>query len=382
MTNRNDALLPTRDYLRQLLGQTYVKNNELKSILRGRGVFSSNEDKKLLGGTLIKTGLSAGEYLELKESYKSKEDNPKILTRNIKWSSDANLFDAMEEDIDFESLLEDDFGTTRLSTQPMFTQVDGGNPDHIRVDFVLERNDITKNWGENTTYHKGYLELNKDSGTLDVQLTLCHTSKEVRDFGDKLTKKIIKKLKSDSHIKQENNMVSIRFDDFDNRGRVKFLNELSFDWRLNELYFKDTKDLQFSPGVFDDKTPENLKWMKDTIEDLKLRGKGIHSTFFVANKAYHQYIKLYRISCDYEFKESSLEGICRINFEFHDGESNNSELTVDISNMNITVNTRAINKDMIKTRVLRLLDKKKIELYEKHRIRATSPVPVKVALSK
>lgn len=369
MSNR--IYLPTRDFLRQLIGQQYVKPNELKNILRARGVFTSNEDKKLLGSTLIKTGLSPEEYIELRSSYKTKEDNPKILTRQIKWSSSTSLFDALEFDIDFDELLDDNFGTIRLSSHPIFVQPDDKNPDIVRLDFEIERKDITKNWGDNTTYHKGYIELSKDKTTLDLQLNFCHSSKEIKEFGNKITKCIINRFKKDKHVVDNEEILSIRFHDFDNMGRVKFLHELSFNWRLNELYFQDTKDLQFSPDGLDDKAPDELKWMKDKIEDLKLKGKDIHSTFFVSNKSYHKYIKLYKIACDYTFATSDYEGTCRINYEFHDIDSVNSELSVDVVNLNLSMNKNNTTRDAIKISLLRLLDKRKIDLYEMHSIRKT-----------
>ncbi len=38
MNNNDEVLLPTRAFLRQLVGQTKVKNTELKNVLRSRGV--------------------------------------------------------------------------------------------------------------------------------------------------------------------------------------------------------------------------------------------------------------------------------------------------------------------------------------------------------
>ncbi|EHE1607887.1 hypothetical protein JNP55_004308, partial [Salmonella enterica] len=160
--NNKDNFLPTRDFLRQLIGQNYVKPGELKSILRARGVFCSSDDKKLLGGIIIKTGISAEEYLLLKETYKSKEDNPKISTRQIQWQSDISLFNALEHDFDFQSLIDDDFGNVRLVRSPFFVMTDPANPNSVRLDVMIERRDITKNWGDDISYHKGYVEFNKE----------------------------------------------------------------------------------------------------------------------------------------------------------------------------------------------------------------------------
>jgi|GEM_PF-5526823 len=39
MHNNEEVLLPTRDFLRQLIGQPKVKTKELADVLRSRGVF-------------------------------------------------------------------------------------------------------------------------------------------------------------------------------------------------------------------------------------------------------------------------------------------------------------------------------------------------------
>ncbi|HDL7470213.1 TPA: hypothetical protein PXN82_004388 [Yersinia enterocolitica] len=370
----NDSLLPTRDFLRQLIGQSFIKQNELRELMRGRGVFNSSDEKKLIGSTLIKTGISALEYIELRETYKSKEENPKLQTRQIEWSSDSSLIEAIDDSItgnvDFNSFLENDFGTLKLASAPMFSMIDQ-DPNHIEIEFNIERFDFTKNWGENKTIHHGYVELKKEDGNVDVVLTLCHTSKEVRDFGDKIAKKIINDFKEKNYIKSDAKTIFIRFHDFDNNGRVKFLRELSCDLIDYDLYFKDTIDLQFSPDALDDKTPNDLKWMKDRIEDLKLKGKGIQSTFFFSQKEYHKYIKLYKLACDYTFSNSNYDGTCRINFEFPDINNINSELNVEVINLNISTNEIGIQKNELKNRLLRILDAKKINLYEKYHIRKT-----------
>ncbi|MCA6972964.1 hypothetical protein ACI51Z_02600 [Pectobacterium carotovorum] len=371
MSNKENYL-PTRDFLRQLIGQNYVKPSELKNILRARGVFCSSDDKKLLGGIVIKTGISAEEYTLLKETYKSKEENPKISTRQIKWGSDVSLFDALENDFDYQSLIDDDFGNIRLAKSPSFVMTDPANPNSVRLDVTIERRDITKNWGDDISYHKGYIEFNKVDDASHVQMTLCYSSKEVKSFVNNLTKKAIRRFKDEGHVSAKEEILLIRFHDFDNTGRVNFLYELSNDWRNDNLYFNDTKDLQFSPDMLDDKTPENLKWMKDTIDDLKLKGKGIHSTFFFSNNSCHKYLKLYKISCDYDFYHNDIEGTCRVNYEFPDIDSKNSELSVDIGNFNLAKNEINLSKDVIKTRLLRILDKKKVELYNKFKIRTTS----------
>lgn len=121
MHNNDEILLPTRDFLRQLIGQSKVKTGELKSVLRSRGVFTGSDDKKVSGPILIKTGLSPVEYIDLRESYKTKEESPKSKTRTIKWHSDNNLLEAIPDMIDYEPLLNDQFGVFSIANLSGFT---------------------------------------------------------------------------------------------------------------------------------------------------------------------------------------------------------------------------------------------------------------------
>ena len=56
--SNNEILLPTRDFLRQLIGQSSIKFIDIKNILRSRGVITYSSDKENAAITLIKTGLS------------------------------------------------------------------------------------------------------------------------------------------------------------------------------------------------------------------------------------------------------------------------------------------------------------------------------------
>ena len=75
MDHNEEVLLPTRDFLRQLIGQTKVKNAELKNILRARGVFTGSDQKEIIGPILIKTGLSPFEYVDLRKVIEQKKNH-------------------------------------------------------------------------------------------------------------------------------------------------------------------------------------------------------------------------------------------------------------------------------------------------------------------
>ncbi|MBN8090761.1 hypothetical protein J0J26_22750 [Vibrio vulnificus] len=56
----SDFFIPTGDYLRQFIGNSMIKAGDVRDILKKRGIFSSSNDKKVLGPLLVKTGISPG----------------------------------------------------------------------------------------------------------------------------------------------------------------------------------------------------------------------------------------------------------------------------------------------------------------------------------
>lgn len=361
----NSILLPTGDYLRQLIGQTNVNLSELKRLARKRGIFSSDDSKKIIGPLLIKTGLSPYEYSELRESYKEKEDNPKYKTRSIAWSSNSTLYEAIPKEVDYDSLLESQFGVCKLVRPPEFV---AENPNYISLDFEMSREDLTKNFGENITYHKGRVELKKEDGEMEVNLSLTHTAPETKDFANALVDKVITNFKNEGHIDRNEEIKSIRFKDFSNDNRVKFLNELTQQPKYSVLSFIDTKHIHFSPDKNKSEPPQKLLWMRDKIDDLSMKGKDLHSTFFVEDDSYYEYIQVFGLICHYSYSCSDFEGKCKIQFEFSGSNiTNETELTLNIDMINLEVNNSGMSKNSAKKKILNSLEKHKLEAYIKYR---------------
>lgn len=363
MQDKN-ILLPTGDYLRQLIGQTNVNPSELKKIARRRGLFTSSDDKKTIGPLLIKTGLSPYEYSELKESYKEKEENPKYKTRSINWSSESSLHETLPDSLDCDSLLEDQFGVCKLVSPPEFVAVNS-NPNHISLDFEMSREDLTRNFGENTTYHKGSVELKKEDGKMEVNLSLTHTATETRDFANKLVDVVIEHYKNEGHISKDEKITAIKFKDFTNKGRIEFLNALTQSAKYSVLSFVDTKQVHFSPDENKSNPPVELLWMRDKIDDLAMQGKDLHSTFFVQDDSYYEFIQLFGLMCQYSYACNGYAGKCKIQFEFSDSKvTSESELTLNIKMINLEINDLGISKNKAKKEILDSLEKYKLEAYQ------------------
>lgn len=367
--SNNNFLLPTGDYLRQLIGQSNIKSNDLKPLLRARGIFSISDDKKVIGPLLIKTGISPYEFIELRDLHITKEESLKYKTRSIEWNSEKRLIDAIPELMEYDNLLDHQFETCSLINAPCFTS-QSGNLDHVVMNFEISRKDLTRNWGENTTSHKGRVELKRIDNNPQIFISLTHTSTETKDFANKVVDTVITHFKSNNDVSPEVNIVMIRFGDFTNENRINFFNQLSQTGGAGKLKFTDTKNIHISPINLSATAPKDLVWMKDKIENLKLTGQNLHSTFFITDKSHHQYIQLIGITCDYRFTIDDTSGECHIIFEFSESDGNkiNSELTLNISMIKLHINEAGSSKDSIKKQILESLESKKIELYDKYKI--------------
>jgi hypothetical protein len=108
----------------------------------------------------------------------------------------------------------------------------------------------------------------------------------------------------------------------------------------------------------------------DKIEDMKMKGQGLHSTFFVNDKSIHPFIKLFGLQCDYEFKCDDCTGTCRILFEFSDrDESVGGELTLNLSMLRLETNEEGLSRSAVSKLIIESLERYKMEAYEKHRIK-------------
>lgn len=367
--NHEEVLLPTRDFLRQLIGQSKVKDSDLKYILRSRGVFTGSDEKEIVGPILIKTGLSPIEYIELRENYRSKEESPKSKTRTIAWSTATPLVEAIPEDIDYDAILNDNFGVISIKKLTGFTALED-NPNHIYMDFELSRSDAIRNIGENISSHQGRVEIRRDTSDNLLNISIMHTAPETREFSHKITNHLIKHFKDEGHINKDEQVKIIRFNDFNNTGRVLFLSELTQRVQATALTFVDTKDIHFSPDNSIKDPPPNIAWMKDKIEDMKIKGTDLHSTFFVKDAESHPFIQLFGLQCDYNFSFNKSEGTCRILFEFSEtDESNSAELVLNLSLLKMEVNDSGISRNIMKRKLLESLEKFKLETYEKYRIK-------------
>ena len=365
MMNRDEILLPTRDFLRQLMGHTMVKEASVKKILRGRGIFSGSGAKEVTAPLLIKTGISPSEYTNLQDSYRTREETPKYKTWQILSQGEMDLNDALPINQAWDNLLHDKFGAVVLSSIDDFTMVDD-DPSHVQIGFSIERNDALKNMGSGKMKFSGKVEFKKNGNILNVVLT--HSSDETKFFAEKIANATIKHFKSVEFISNEQVILKIEYSDFDNESRVKFLNDLTRVSGSRNLKFVDTADIQFSSDASLDDHPEKISWMKDRIDNLKIKGKDLHNTFFVSDTELHPFLKIYTMQCNYDFEIYGAIGRCRLAFEFSDEDAiKDNDLVINISSFNIIENNSDLSKAQVKRKIIDEINMLKVKAFTENK---------------
>lgn len=345
-----DQILPYGELLRGFMEQSFVGKGDLKDILRNRGIFTRNTEKHDTIPILSSTILSPSEFDYLRECQNSKEDNPKIITQTIEWKSKETLFDSVPERLDINSILDLEFSNFKVVGSPNFVPIDG-NPDCIRMDFSVEREDMSKNWATNRSVFPGSLELKKMEEEGEIKLVVTHTANETKYVASKVSTSLVKHFKDKGCIDLSKNIEKILFSRFTNSNRIIYLFSLTENCNSPVLDFVDIVDVEFSPDT-NNPLPQGIDWMEQKIEDLKLNGNALHQTFFLRDKSYYDFLNLYKVDSKFKFDVRGLTGECVISVGFPDyGRTKNpdAEMEVNIRTMSFDITPRGVNKAEIRS---------------------------------
>lgn len=366
--NNKKYILPYGDALRDFLNDSNITPSELRGVLRRRGVFVAVEERASYIPILVRTGLTPSELNELLDSMVTREGSPKRQTQSVKCEdNNQSLISSIPHDYKVSEVVKKPFTNYRLLGSPSFKPVEG-NDDFIELDFTIERYDHTENWIKNTSQFKGKVKFQKKSDTLDINISLSHTSPETKEVANKIVTDVIKQFKSNGNIKECESIKKIRFKDFSNENRIKFLNQLSQEHNTYELNFKDTKDIGFCPDSSNE-FPIEISWMQENITNLVIQGKGLHSTVFFKDKKLHKHIQIHKVEASYDFNHKSCYyGTCVIAYEFSDfanKQDRNAELTIKVNKVKFHDNISGISQNKMKEILLSQLEELKLKLHKK-----------------
>ncbi|MBD1916871.1 MULTISPECIES: hypothetical protein [Cyanophyceae] len=368
-----DKMLPHGEMLRTFMEQSFVGKGDLKNLLRNRGVFTFEAEKKDTIPILSLTLLSPGEFDYLRECQNTKEDNPKVITRTVRWESEDNIFSSCPGNFNVSAHLNLEFSNYQVVGDPILCPVDS-DPEHVKMDFDIERKDLSKSWATDKSTFPGSVEFKKLDND-EIKLTITYTSSETKQVASKLAENLVKEFKSKGHINSSTDVEKILFSSFTNPNRISYLLSLMRNCDSSMLEFIDVVDVGFSPEPGTN-FPEKIDWMESKIEDLKLNGKELHDTFFLKDPKYHDCIHLYGIYAKFKFFVRGTSGKCVMSASFPDYERTKnlrSEMEIDIRSLSFDDPPRGGGSRVdIKQLLLRAMEEQKIKQFRVFGNSATS----------
>jgi hypothetical protein len=375
-----DQFLPYGEMLRGFMEQSFIGKSDLKDVLRNRGVFTCNTEKQDTIPILSSTILSPSEFDHLRECQNSKEDNPKIITRTIEWQSEDNLFDSIPEKFDVSSVLDLEFSNFKVVGSPSFVPVDN-NPNCVKMDFFIEREDLSKNWSTNKSIFPGSIEIKREKRG-DIQVVITHTANETKQVAYKASNSLVKHFKEKGLINSSHELEKILFSKFSNPKRVIYLLSLTQRCRSSILDFVDIVDVEFSPDPTC-QLPQDIRWMEKKINDLKLNGNALHETVFFKKVEYYDYLHLYKVDAKFKFNVNGSSGNCVISMGFPDyGHEKNTEaeMEVNIKSLYFDNYLKGVSKPEIKEILLKEIEGQKIASFQTYRIDRDIPAEISETL--
>lgn len=361
-----NAILPQGENLRAYLVQPFVSKGNLKTLLRQRGVFTSQQDKEQSIPALTLSLIKPSEFVVLQQLYTAKEDNPKITTQIIEWAGAEPLITSIPDDMDINRVLDLDFQNFKVLNAPSFYPVPNSD-DAIRLDFQIERLDRSKSWADSHKRFNASIEIQKSKEKDELIIISTHTAPETRQTNRAVSKHLIGYFKAQGQIPQKANVRRIRFGDFTNTRRFDYLLGLTRDSRISTITFKEVVDIGLVPDE-DHALPEQLDWMEERIRGLDLRGTGLEDSDFLSNLTYRPCLLIHRLDAKFRFSLAGMDGHCVISLgfpDFNNGYNRDSEIELRIKKIDFDEPRRGLDKNESKQTILKEFEFQKIETFKK-----------------
>jgi hypothetical protein len=336
-----DFVLPVGDDLRVFLNQEAITESLLRRLLRMRGVFTPLEDKADLIPFILLSFLTPDEFEELLTHVHRREDTSKERSTSHSVICDVESLGAiLPNDINIHSIAADSFGNSKVIGTPVLTQEKIGEDDSYVLRFKVERTNITADWIRSRRIFEGSIRFTYYSQLKRLTVTTIHTSTETEKVNRLLARHVTSDLRDRQVIGKEPE-TRVTFGSFNNEERIRFfmiftgLNEsmgLKFD-KLTDLALK----LDETAGVPHDK----LGWMKEKVSAVRLRGHGLHNTFFVTELECRPFVIFWKTICTFRFETADCTGGFTAVFEFADyATSGEDECEFQISIDHLSIDGR------------------------------------------
>lgn len=350
-------ILPYGEQLRGFANQKFLSTSELNRILKERGVFSLFNEKDYMVPLLQTLLLSPKEFDKIRDTFATKEDNKKVISRDITWKDGIQLFSTDMVAMEVTEFIKQKLPTCNLVNPIILVPVEN-NHNHLKAEFTLERQDINKVWYEQTNIFNGAIEfINENKGK--GRVIISHTAIETKELAEFVVKTQIREFKKKGLLPENEQIRKITFNEFSNEERFVFFFRLTNHLQCDYFSCQNIKEVSIKPE--DNPLPEEIKWMEE-INKILLSGKSLDKKYFIEDKKFHRHLIIWNLDASFTYNYKGQKGECLVNFGFPDYTTDNyidPEFELNISSISPSDNIDLKDRKSLKSQLLYEMDKQK-----------------------
>jgi hypothetical protein len=254
------------------------------------------------------------------------------------------------------ALIKDQYVNYSVVGAPTFVAV-GDPARHIRMEFTIERHDMSKSWCTSRETFMGSVELERVDD-VTVKVTMKHTAAETKSLGQSVRQSLVKHFRDTARMAREGGITEVLFKSFTNESRVQFFLDLTVTIAHEDLKFLKVTDANISPepGV---EMAKELRLLMQGLDELRIKGKNLQHHPLIKKKRYHSKLLFSKMQTRLKFKLGDIQGECVVSYEFTEFDldvQSADEFEIDIPQISLNSDGRLVNKRDLKERLLRVID--------------------------
>ncbi|MGU2290131.1 GapS4b family protein [Pseudomonas aeruginosa] len=361
----NSTILAGAD-LRVLLNSDHISYGEINATLKEKGIYVGENEKSITVPILSATLLTPDNFSRLIEASVDRESQPKVKGSSLELVSDSldwitPLKDSLFEDL---SWLTSELGNISFVEAP---EVIVDSSDSMRIPYKVTKSDYSKDWLQRELRFDGEITIRKKDGTLLLDFSTSHSSKETEVINKKITSNISKILNS-ARIVTSPEAHQIKFDSFNNEERIRFFKKLTAGFG-KEISTGDVDNIEINIDSDGPPLPNDpqISWMKNSVKRMKIDGERLNDVFLISDEKYYKHYHIQKMDVEYSYLQGVNSGKCKICFLFSnttraEDDYKKSELTfscVRLSHDNkVNPDSKRLISKLINESLKRLIDQK------------------------
>lgn len=351
-------MLPFGFALRPLLNDSCLTDSDLNNVLKSRGVFLGNAEKKSTIPLIVTMVLSPKEFEMLQERQETKESNPKHRNSTVQSKSANSLIAAISEfNISVDNI--EELNDIELITPMNFATL---SENHLQLVYSIIRKDLTRDWVRPVSRHTGKVEIKKNDESNIVEICNEYTSKETDDINKQVINNLLSFLKEKQEVDDKTETVSAN--DFTNRERFNFMLQLASDSDDGSMKFVEIKDIELGPDPESPpKDPNSI--IQQNVKKVIINGNALEGNSLLKNDADKDHLILRSVEAKYEFNHKGTKGFCVLQYgfmHFFRNQNTSQEFQVAL----LYLNSKAINKAALNNFVLEQFEQMKKKILQQY----------------